>query len=200
MRALIPVLFAIAALSACADIRPAPGDTGIGFADATKAFTEALSTAKRVEVYEGLPNPFGERVPFEDEKKAKDCREIAGEWFYSRPQAGQAGLAAELQRLFDAGLFKPWRGMKLCGGFHADYAVMLVTGSKTVQVLFCFGCHEARIRGVRGMDKHPDGTTEFQLTTDLDAKTYDALRALLEAYRKERPARVIKPSGSQTRS
>ena len=36
---------------------------------------------------------------------------------------------------------------------------------------------------------------DFQLTTDLNDKSFAALRALLTAYRKERPAFLPAPSG-----
>lgn len=173
----------------------APDDTGIGFTEAVTVLDAALGKADKVEIYEGLPNPFGEDKLVESEKRVKDCREIAGQWFYARPQEGRVELLPELLRLTEARLFQPWRGMKLCGGFHADYAVAITTGRKTLHVLFCFGCHEAKI--VRESEPFTADlkTVDFRITTDLDNKLFAELRTLLAPYRKERPAFTSKPSG-----
>lgn len=173
----------------------AEGDAEIGLEATLQELTQALGSASRVEVYEGLPNPFGEAALFKEQKLAKTCRQIGGEWFYAAPQEAKLGDALELQRLVEARLFQPWRGLKLCGGFHADYAIAAVMGKRTVYVLFCFGCHEARIISEAqpfAADLH---TVDFRLTTDLKPELFDAWRARLTAYRKERPVRPTFSSG-----
>jgi len=173
----------------------APDDTGKDFEPAVTALAEALGTAERVEIFEGLPNPSGERDSFAEEKRAKGCREIAGEWFYAKPQEARLADILELQRLTAGGFFRPRQGLKLCGGFHADYALALIDGKNTHYVFFCLGCHEAKIIGETqpfAAGLFPD---DFRLTTDLKPEFFDSWRARLTAYRKERPALVGLPSG-----
>ncbi len=152
-------------------VRP-EGDTDIGFEPAISVLAKALETADRLEVYEGLPNPFGENKLFESEKQVKACRQIAGEWFYAKPQEAKLEILRELQRLTEAKLFQSWRGMKFCGGFHADFAVALATGKKTLYVLFCYGCHEAKIISESKSFTADISTVDFRLTTDLNPKSF----------------------------
>ena len=129
-----------------------------------------------------------ERELFKKERQTKICRQIADEWFYSLPQEVKFEHILALQRLVDSGLFRPWSGLKFCGGFHADWAVAIPTGKSTLYMLFCFGCHEAKIIREGKPFAADLRTTDFQLTTDLNNKYFEELRALLAAYRKQRPA------------
>jgi hypothetical protein len=173
----------------------APGDSGIGFEEAVTTLADTLGTAERIEIYEGLPSPFGERELFENQKRSKDCRQIAGEWFYAKPKQAELGDSLALQRLLAAHLFQPWGGMKLCGVFHADFAVALTTGKKTLNVFFCFGCHEARILSEIQPFAGDLHANDFRLTTDLKENLFVEWRTRLLAYRKERPVHAIVPSG-----
>lgn len=179
---------------AIAAARPA-GDTNIGFDPAIVSLSKALAKAERMEIYEGLPNPFGEQEVFKNEKGSKICRQIADQWFYSLPQNAKFETVLALQQLLDGGLFRPWRGMKLCGGFHADYAVALTEGKSTLYVLFCFGCHEAKIIREGKPFAADLSMADFRLTTDLEAKSFAELCSLLAPYRKLRPPFTPMPAG-----
>jgi len=67
----------------------APDDAGIGFGIATASLGAALAGAERVEIYEGLPNPLGEREHFEGEKHGKICRQVGDQWVYCVPQTAR---------------------------------------------------------------------------------------------------------------
>ena len=48
-----------------------------------------------------------------------------------------------VQRLFtEKSTFTPYGGPKLCGGYHADFAVQLDAPKRAVEFMVCLGCHE----------------------------------------------------------
>jgi hypothetical protein len=112
---------------------------------------------------------------------------VDGEWFYASTQLFPAEDVAELQRLVGSGLFKPWRGVKFCGGFHADYAVRFESGGNVYHVLFCLGCHEAHLVREPKDATAPNASARIRITADLSEAQYPELRMLLKKYRKERP-------------
>lgn len=138
-------------------------------------------------IYEGLPNPFGEDKLFEAEKKSKPCEQIDCQWVYARPQTPSFETAGRRQQILGTQTLVPYRGAKLCGGFHADFSVAWIKGNVTTCALFCFGCHEARIMRTYLPLTSDLNSREFRLTTDISAEGYAELRKLLSAYRKERP-------------
>jgi len=194
MKYLVLILFLLCSALQMAGSQKADGDTETFYAAALQELPQALASANRVEVYEGLPNPFGEAKFFESEKRTKDCRQISGQWFYAKPQDARMELQPELQRMTEAGLFQHWRGPKFCGGFHADYAVVLTTGQKELHVLLCFGCHEAKIARESEPFTADIKTVDFQLTCDLNGKYFEALRSLFAPYSRELPRRAAAPS------
>lgn len=168
----------------------APGDVGMDFQSATIILSRALANARRVEIYEGLPS---EAKAFEREKQANSCRQITDQWFYGLPQEMRDRHVFKLQRLVDSTLFLPWREGKLCGGFHADFAVVLTYPKNTVYVLFCLGCREARIVREGNPFAADPSMVDFRLTTDLNGKSFEELRSLLTGYRN--PDRDSAPAG-----
>ena len=168
----------------------AGGDTAFGIEPAVAELAKALAKAERVEIYEGLPSPVFERNLFDSEKSGKICRQIAGEWFYSVPQEMKLEDSMKLQRLVGAGLLQPWRGEKLCGGFHADWAIALSSDKSLLSVLICFGCHEVRLLREGKPFAADLKTVDFRVTTDLKDESFAELVSLLTAYRKERPAKI----------
>ena len=165
----------------------AAGDTEIGFNEAVSALVEGLDAATQVEIHEGLPHLGWERQLFEQERKSTECQEIAGQWVYAKPQMMKAVDTAELKRLVAGGLLLPWRGAKRCGGFHADYVVTITSAKKTLHVLFCFGCHEVKIVREVQAAGNASVSTEFRLTTDVDAEQFKQWTERLDVYRKLRP-------------
>ncbi len=106
------------------------------------------------------------------------------EWIYSAAQEMTTEDIAGFGRLSDAGLFKVWGGVKFCGGFHGDFAVRFQSGGSAYTVLFCFGCHEARIlrQATAG-----DAAGISRFTTDLATDRFDALVKFFKKYHKLRP-------------
>ena len=63
--------------------------------------------------------------------------------FYERPLPITAKDIEILRNLVtSADSFWSWRGPKLCGGFHPDYALAWSDGANTCYLLLCFGCGE----------------------------------------------------------
>ena len=164
------------------------GDTNIGFEEATVALSLAAKQSGKFTVYEGLPHFFEGREFVENEIRTKPTVLIDENWFYLPSQVMPAGDRSILQQLFLTGGFKPWHGVKLCGGFHADYAVSFESGgSNGYLVLFCFGCHEARILRMLPDSPKSQGAPGFRLTVDLTEDGYKSLQEFFKKYRKERP-------------
>lgn len=167
--------------AAMADAFPNPQAARAACERAVSALRHAMASADTVEVFEGLPHPF-ERDALAAEKQ-KATRQLDDQLFYASPQPVSAERRAELESWIGADAFVPYRGLKLCGGFHADYAVRWTwdQGRSSTVLLLCFGCGEARVlAGARD-------------TTDL-AGSGKALQSFFGAFRKERPAR--KPPSS----
>lgn len=170
-------------LSASISATKASGDHGGSFPEIIPAWIKTFADARNLEVFEGLPHPFEGKDFVENEKQTKATKEIDDNWFYAVPQFANADDKHTLQRLFAAGLFKPWRGVKFCGGFHGDYAVRYESEGYTYSVLFCFGCHEARI-----LRTSRTYHTTYRITTDLAKEQFVELREVFKKYRKERPS------------
>lgn len=182
IRMLVAMMMA-SELSASTSAPKAGGDHGGSFPEIIPAWVRTFADAGSIEVLEGLPHPFEGKGFVENEKRTKATREIDDNWFYAVPQFAQAEDKQALQRLFAAGLFKLWRGVKFCGGFHGDYAVRYESEDHTYEVLFCFGCHEARI-----LRTSKSKRTTYRLTTDLAKEQFVELREVFKKYRKERPS------------
>jgi hypothetical protein len=167
-------------------VKVLPG-SGLGpqapFDSTVAAIDAAAKSATTVQLFEGLPHPF-ERELLESEQKRAATRRLYGELFYEKVQAVPPDAAGKLRvALSDA--VRPYRGMKLCGGFHADYAITWQTAKGTYAAVVCFGCSEIKLH-------IPGG----ELIADMSADGAKALRLLLEPFRKERPPRQpVKTSG-----
>lgn len=162
------------------------GDTDISFTDAILALSLAAKQADKFTVYEGLPHPFYKKL-VEAEIRTKPTVLIDENWFYLPSQAMPAEDRSSLQRLFEVGGFKPWRGVKFCGGFHGDYAVSFESGGSAYLVLLCFGCHETRILRLLQDNPNFQAAPRFRLTVDLTDDGYKELREVFKKYRKELP-------------
>ena len=76
----------------------------------------------------------------------------------------------------DGGIVE-WGGMKLCGGYHPDYAIRWIDSTgESFEALVCFGCHEIKLYG--------DG---MQLYADLGKETFERLKTTLSRYGENRP-------------
>ena len=148
-------------------------DQGLHYADVVKAaekFDELI-------LWEGLPSPF--ESSRDRELATRSTFSIDRQYFYTQPLAI---TVTERAAMSDAVLktisnFKPKEGEKLCGGFHADYALeWRLHGVPLAQTLICFTCQEAHLvvgGQVEQVDLSADGVNHF--------------RALLRSHRALRP-------------
>ncbi len=100
-------------------------------------------SAKVTEAYPGLPHNFVDDEAFVRELWNSDNRSIHGYRFYSKPLALSADFKLVIHDLFTAeDTFTPYGGPKMCGGYHADFAVRLEDSGRDSWFLVCLGCHE----------------------------------------------------------
>jgi hypothetical protein len=127
-------------------------------------------TASVVEAFPGLPHNHGDSEAFVQELWGSDNQSIHGYRFYSEPLK----LSSEFKQvvhdlLTDPSTFTAYGGPKLCGGYHADFAVQFDSSGQQYWFLVCFGCHE-----VLCFSKGEE------LISDLDS---DAVKALYAAWK-----------------
>lgn len=156
-----------------------------GEAKAQADFEAYQKIAKRLNrdqftLYEGLPHPMFENERFKQERQREDILEIDDEWFYHTPlQFDDARFSSTLPKLLlEPERYLPYSGPKLCGGFHADYDVVLQDDQDETECHFqlCFGCHEVKM--VYGDEVY---------LLDMKDDTAKQLRSLLEGLNKNRP-------------
>ena len=154
-------------------------------------FGTLLAGADSITVYEGLPHPVSEREAFNEQKKAQKIWSISKEFFYEKPLPINNEDLKSLDVAFHTmPLCAPFRGPKLCGGFHADYAVeWKKEGQHLVSALICFGCHELLI-------VTPTGSQ----STEMSKVGFDVLQPLLRKYRAQRPPFTLTGSGKPVKS
>lgn len=106
-------------------------------------FLDAIASAESVTIYEGLPHQMWDEELYAIEAKRADILWLQGYPFYDRPLEVAAG---EKKKLTTIVLRKeshvPFRGYKLCGGYHPDYAIVWEKNGAKSGSLICFGCHE----------------------------------------------------------
>ena len=129
-------------------------------------------TASVVEVFPGLPHNFADSETFVQELWNSENQSIHGYRFYSEQLEFSDSFRKVVQDLFtDQRTFTPYGGPKLCGGYHADFAIRLDDDGQQHWFLVCFGCHEILCF-----------TKGAELISDLDS---DAYKALLAAWKTE---------------
>jgi hypothetical protein len=140
-------------------------------------FTKLLAAAETMIVWEGGPHPAHDRDNFAEAKQSPH-QIIAGELFYLKALTVSEKHQADLNRLVRASdVFKPFRGEKFCGGFHADYAIEWKRGEdRLAAVLICFSCRETLLV-----------LPKEQIRADLTDDGYDSFRGILRKYRESRP-------------
>ncbi len=155
---------------------------------ALAAVEHAIVAADVVEVFEGLPREHEKELLAVERKKP--LQKWDDQEFYATPQPVSAEQRHELASLLRAGTLATHRWGKLCGGFHADYAVRWSwnDGQNTTIALFCLGCHDARV------------LAGGRQTTDITSSGGAALKKFFAAFQRERPkslpivARPIPPA------
>lgn len=145
-------------------------------------FWNAIADADNVQLLEGLPHP-SERDTLAAEMARITPIEIGGQMLYPKPLDAPPAVIEELKMRFrDRTVFRaPILGgpvsVKLCGGFHADYAVVWSIGQRRVATaLLCFGCADVRLVGGNST-----------LTTAFQPYMSQQLGDLLRPLRQNRP-------------
>lgn len=140
-----------------------------------KDLQEALTTADKVEVYEGLPHQMFDADLLKKELKRKDIIKIGEYPFYS--PAKTAMNSSDLRAVLSSSKsILPFSGEKLCGGFHPDYCVAWTRENQISHALICFGCHEIYFLS-------NDKSYRYDLTNE----ACENLMKLLSPYGEKRP-------------
>lgn len=115
--------------------------------------TATIKGARQIAVFEGVPRDKQKELVAAEQARSQngvalyDARLIEGhhgQWFYPKGRAITPDVAADLLKsVLDAAA--PYRGLKLCGGFHADYALQWGGPTGLYEVQVCFGCGELRL-------------------------------------------------------
>lgn len=109
----------------------------------------AVARAKSAVIYEGLPRgPKGKAHLSAEQKKSLVL--IDGEAFYPTAQTVSAELAEEVRATLFAGVRERKDGLKLCGGFHADFFLRWAGANEETEAMVCFGCQEVKFFGATG--------------------------------------------------
>lgn len=122
--------------------------------------------------YEGLPHQTYEAAELWHDLFTTSNRSIGGYRFYTAPtelpSALRASINAAMRR---SSLYQPYRGPKLCGGYHPDYCFEWHTKRDTFFALLCTGCREVILIGGGG-----------ELLCDLNDEPGIAFVKLLDVY------------------
>jgi hypothetical protein len=113
-----------------------------------KVLAELLPNAGSLltEMYIGLSHPYAEKDEFVRELWSQSNRSINGYRFHQKPASPSASVKSELVAvLSNMESFRPYQGPKLCGGYHADFAVRLDSDGVSTWFLVCLGCGEVLI-------------------------------------------------------
>lgn len=98
------------------------------------------------EMYVGLPHPYGEKDEFVRELWSQPNRSIKGYRFQRQPATPSEVVKTALVEVLSAReSFRAYQGPKLCGVYHADFAVKLESGGVATWFLVCLGCGEVLI-------------------------------------------------------
>jgi hypothetical protein len=157
-----------------------PTPLRVGDNERFDAAAAALRSCTDLTLHEGLPHRLFERATFEDERSAKSTEVRHGEFFYVAPiPIGLTDVEAICAVLSDPSGFaeRDPDVAKLCGGFHADYAVTWSASGAPYEMHVCFGCNEANLY-----------TTSGLVSLDL-ISVPDSAKAILKDFRAQRPPR-----------
>jgi hypothetical protein len=112
--------------------------------------------ARLVAIYPGLPHQRRESDKLLHELFTASHRAIGGYRFYSCPLSVPDALRSRISSAMQSpALYYPFRGPKLCGGYHPDYCFEWQSAQGTFYALLCRGCHEIIVIG-GGTEVHCD--------------------------------------------
>ncbi len=121
--------------------------------------------ASIINVFPGLPHNYWGEEAFIRELWNSENQPIHGYRFYSKPLSFSEEFRRVVHDLFtEEKTFVPYRGPKKCGGYHADFAVLLDDAGEHYWFLVCLGCHEVLCF-----------TDQAELICELDSAAYKKL-------------------------
>lgn len=166
---------------ACSRVeQPAKGTRSTPGAETEQRLATLLSRSKKAEkfvVYEGLPHQNFEPELLAQEQKAKETLTLHRCAVYKEPLKLKPEDQQKIQAvLLQPAVYKPWRGEKKCGGFHADYCLEWYCDGQFFRALVCFGCGEILLVG-------PDDEKLY----DIDYRIFGPVGDVLLSYRQQRP-------------
>ena len=107
-------------------------------------------------IHRGLPHQMWASGELFRDLFTTGNRSIGGYRFYTTSIAGSDEFRRALtSAMRTPALYQPYRGPKLCGGYHPDYCFEWRSPQGTVYGLLCTGCHEVIIIG-GGTEVHCD--------------------------------------------
>lgn len=131
----------------------------------------------RLTIWRGGPHPMWE----DDVQPSGPMKSIHGEGYYRANHQPPAHAVRTIRhKLLYSTEWRKWLGMKLCGGFHADFGLEFHfdDGSAPLFIALCYGCHEAKL--YRGGQS---------LYVDFDASEKTGLKELLYRATEGEPAK-----------
>ncbi|MCW1886516.1 hypothetical protein OKA04_17390 [Luteolibacter flavescens] len=103
------------------------------------------------EVYQGLAHPYGNKDAFVRQLWESPNRSILGYRFHEQQEMLAPDLKEKMARVLSRqDSFTPYGGPKMCGGYHADFAVKLGGDGQVRWMLVCLGCGEVLIKSDDG--------------------------------------------------
>jgi hypothetical protein len=140
-------------------------------------FLVNVRSAQTVTVYEGLPHQMFENDAYLRELKRADVVRIETFPFYAEPLSVSPPEKSELtETVLGDDAHIPYRGPKMCGGYHPDYVLIWEKAGHKSGAMVCFGCHEVIYF-----------TPQGRLIEELGDAAYGKLKAVLSRYRVNRP-------------
>ena len=105
-----------------------------------------IEDADKITVFEGLPHQLFESELLKSEREKIEETVIGGHAFYPQQQDFSEKDEPALRELLrNEKSLRPFLYLKMCGGFHPDYAIRFAKGEEHCDLLLCFGCGDAQI-------------------------------------------------------
>ena len=158
-----------------------PDHVTIDFAEIHNFLRPTLSPNTTL-LFEGLPHQTWEAEALESELASKDTIILGSYPLYDEVRVASEEMTRQLVSILSLpGNLTKWRGVKLCGGFHPDWAITFESKAGILDVFLCFGCQELRL--------FPRGQEDFFLA-DFTTEAEEQLKTLLSPFNKHRPPRA----------
>ena len=160
--------------------RAKPKEADRGFSHLQSLLTAAWK-ADKIVLLEGLPHPQWQTKLLAQELRTHETIRLQDFPFYLEPLSLTRHDTEDLLVIFhDPNSFSKKaegpRGMKLCGGFHPDYALEFHVGADTYHALLCLGCAEIQVY-----------SSTLSAYCDISKEAHTQFKLILEPYRKNRP-------------